>query len=119
MTMTWEETRNTVFKRDGNICRLVRILSAKDYLILQRNAKHLLTVLDPAHVIARSRAPNLVYDPNNVVLLNRYSHEMLDSCCNPIDGKRITLQEREEWWMRIVGKDIYTNLIEGGIENEQ
>ena len=110
--LTWDEIKAIVRKRDGNTCRLARILSAKDFLILQKNAKYLLTQLDPAHIIARSKSKSLILNPDNVVMLNRFSHEMLDYCKDPITGKPITKEERNNWWIKIVGIDTYTKLLE-------
>jgi hypothetical protein len=48
---------------------------------------------------------------DNVVLLNRISHGWLDSGKSPINGKSITVEEKQAWWERIVGKRIYARLL--------
>ena len=71
-------------------------------LVLKKNAGPLITPLDPAHYIAVSENPNIMYMPENIVMLNRYSHTNLDSCRNPITGEPITKAEALRWWDRIL-----------------
>ena len=49
---------------------------------------------------------------DNIILLNRFSHENLDSCKDPITGERISPQERDDWWRRLIGSEQYDILIE-------
>jgi hypothetical protein len=106
----WQEVKEQVFKRDKGCCRLLRIVSARDFLILQKNARGALKLLDPAHVFAVGSHPELCYEIDNVVVLNRFSHECLDSCKDPITGERITFEERELWWEKILGRISYSLL---------
>ena len=62
---------------------------------------------DPAHVFGVGPYPHMCYNQKNVVLLNRYSHECLDSCRDPIRGTPISREERDEWWKKIVGEELY------------
>jgi hypothetical protein len=54
----------------------------------------------------------MTYLPENVVLLNRYSHDALDNCQHPITGVHISKEERDGWWKKIVGITTYTKLEE-------
>jgi len=107
----WSSLRRRIQVRDSH-CRLVDVLSAREFFILKKHAGQLLGRCDPAHVIARSRAPHMKMNENNIVWLNRYSHDMLDNCKNPLSGEPISKEERDVWWKRIVGEAHYTKLLE-------
>lgn len=98
----------------GKSCRLIERLSElnlNDALIdLNNNAGWLLKTIDGAHYKSRSRYPFLVYYPDNVVPLNRYSHSMLDQYKDPISGEPISKEEHEEWWQLILGEEIYNRI---------
>jgi len=118
----WKDTRAKVYKRDTR-CRLLRVITPREYLELSRNAGPTrMTLMDPAHFKPVSSHPEFCYDVDNIVLLNRFSHEMLDSCKDPLSGKSITLEEREAWWKKILksNKKQYEALIKKGlIEGEE
>ena len=98
----WAKVKQELTERDGTTCRLVRILSVNEMAQLRRNAGHRIKILDPAHYIAVSANPDIMYDIDNLVKLNRYSHEMLDSFKDPISGKGISKGEVNKWWYKIV-----------------
>jgi len=101
-----------VDQRDHFKCRLISVLSLKEYEELVSNSwKELLKQIDHAHYLRRLSYPHLKYDIDNIVLLNRYSHSMIDQLCNPINGKPITKEEHENWWKLILG-DQYTRIME-------
>lgn len=98
----WKKTKRIVSKRDKGVCRLMMVVSAGEGLLLKRNSQGMLSVLDPAHYLPVSIRPDLCYDPDNIVLLNRYSHNMLDYSRNPITGGFIDSSETKAWWKRIL-----------------
>lgn len=98
----WKEVKKIVYDRDNKSCRLSRVLNVIEALTLQRNAKQFLQTIDPAHYLAVSERPDLCYDANNIVCLNRYSHSNLDSGKSPIDGHQISREEVHDWWLRIL-----------------
>lgn len=98
----WKNVKDKVYKRDNNICRLCRILSLQEMLILKKNAGSFLNKLDPAHYIAVSQDSSIMYDENNICLVNHYSHSNLDSSRNPITGEFISNEEVHDWWIRIL-----------------
>jgi flagella basal body P-ring formation protein FlgA len=107
----WNNLKKELIKRDNNKCRLIDILSDKEYQELKENDLcKFRKILDMAHIISRSNNIKLKYNIDNVILLNRYSHSCLDKFCNPINGKQITKDEYETWWIRIIGKDLYFKL---------
>lgn len=71
----------------------------------------LLQQIDHAHVFGKGSYPELKYDPDNIVLLNRYSHSNIDQYRDPIIGDQITKEEREKWWIKIIGKERYNKLL--------
>ena len=108
----WKEVKDFIRKRDRNTCRLIRIVSIKEMMILKKNAPpHMLKTLDPAHILPVGSHPDYCYLTNNVVLLNHYSHSNLDNMKSPIDGKSITREERDSWWKRIAGDNQYRELL--------
>ena len=52
----------------------------------------------------------MCYLDDNVILLNRKSHDWIDSGLSPITGKNISKEELEYFWIRIIGQDLYNKL---------
>lgn len=114
MDEKWVEVRENVRQRDANKCRLMLVLTMEEKLYLFREQKENLWLnktLDPAHVLSRSKRPDLIYCENNIVILGRLFHSRLDSCLDPLTGKNISRSERDSWWIRIVGEDLYNKLL--------
>jgi len=110
----WIEVREKVRQRDGNKCRLLSILTTEEKVRLlkeQRENIWLNKTIDPAHVIARSQSPKLIYCERNIVMLGRLFHSRLDTMQNPLTGKPIIKEEVESWWIRIIGYEEYVWLI--------
>lgn len=108
----WKDVVEQVRARDGNKCRLMRILKVSEFAQLKSNApRALLSTLDPAHVVQASKKPSMVYDEDNVVMLNRYSHQNLDHNRCPVTGRRLTRNQTHQWWARIVGVQKYKELL--------
>ena len=89
----WQALKEKVKRRDHG-CRLIPLLSVKEFLIFQKNAKGQASHCDPAHIFGVGPFPHMIYMLENVVMLNRYSHDCLDDCRNPLTGERITKLER-------------------------
>mgnify|MGYP007057168830 CR=1 FL=1 len=101
----WKKVKKIVRERDLETCRLIKIISMKQALLLKRNGTGVLQKLDPAHILPVSTHPDLCYEPNNIVLLNRYSHNMLDFGRDPITGEPINHEETLSWWETIAGPE--------------
>ena len=110
MDERWEEIKKGL----GKSCRLIQRLYEAGYNDALRglndNSGWLIKTIDGAHYKSRSRYPFLVYYPDNIVPLNRYSHTMLDQYKSPITGESITKEEHEEWWRFILGKEVYDRI---------
>ena len=106
----WEEIKAGL----GKNCQLISVLydlGMNDLLgELNNNAGWLLKTVDGAHYKSRSRYPFLIYYPDNVVPLNRYSHTMLDQYRDPISGTPISKEEHEGWWELILGEEKYERI---------
>ena len=101
----WTRVKKEVSDRDKGVDRIWRCLNLKEALTLKKKGGVLLEKKDPAHIIAVSENENIMYEACNIVTLNRYSHEMLDSFRDPVDGHNITKREAVNWWLRILGTD--------------
>jgi len=108
--LRWQELKKQIRKRDKS-CRLVKKLSARDYLILRKKTGCLWNILDCAHVFGAGSYPFMIYEKKNIVLLNRYSHRLLDEFKHPVYGTPINKEEHTEWWIKIIGKKRY-NILE-------
>ena len=101
----WNRVKKEVSARDKGVDRIWKCLNLKEALILKKKGGVLLEKKDPAHIIAVSENESIMYEACNIVTLNRYSHEMLDSFRDPVDGHNITKKEAVNWWLRILGTD--------------
>lgn len=101
----WTRVKKEVSDRDRGVDRIWKCLNLKEALVLKKKGGVLLEKKDPAHIIAVSENENIMYEACNIVTLNRYSHEMLDSFRDPVDGHNITKREATKWWLRILGTD--------------
>ena len=101
--LKWNEIRAIVFARDNYKCRLISLLSKSELEELIHNAQYLINIVDPAHILRRSVFPQLKYESNNIILLNRYSHSQLDQFKNPITGKYMNKELTLFYWKKIIG----------------
>jgi len=108
--LQWQELKKIVTERDVQ-CKLIAILTAKEFLILQKNGGKYINRCDPAHVFGVGPFPKLCYDVDNVYLINHYSHSRLDNMCSPIDGSPMTKEEKRTWWIKIIGREKYISLL--------
>lgn len=108
---SWDNVCEVVTKRDKGKCRLIECLDYDEYQELKKNAGPLKNIIDHAHVIRRTQSLKLKYDSDNIVLLNRFSHSMLDQYRNPLNGKPISKEETVLWWTRIIGLKEYEVLL--------
>lgn len=108
----WQKVKEIVKLRDRGD-RILRVLTVKEALLLQRKAPHpyLLRQVDPAHIFPVSIYPDQVYNKNNIVMLNRWSHENLDNMKHPVTGEKISYEERQEWWKKIAGGHQWVKLM--------
>ncbi len=99
----WENLKINVKVRDENNCRLLKIISFPEYNLLNRRNGILIKTLEVAHVLSRGAYPELKYEIDNLVLINKFSHQMLDLYRHPITGDNINREDQIEWWCRILG----------------
>lgn len=106
----WKEVADKVWKRDKGQCRLLSKLKIDNpelyVYFIRNNIKSLYDKLDLAHIVPRSKSKELYYEEENLILLNRISHSLLDSYHNPITGVAINKIQHEEWWQYITGKNL-------------
>lgn len=108
----WNNVVAEVFARDVNRCRAQRVFRVAEWQEFKMHApRTLIATLDPAHVIPASKAGHMVYDVDNVVVMNRWSHDNLDHNRSPVNGKNLTKEEVHQWWARIVGVEKYKELL--------
>lgn len=103
----WQKVKKQIALRDRDVDRILKVVSFQEALALKKNAPFaMLKKLDPAHIFPVSTHPHIMYDPDNLMQLNRYSHTNLDNCKDPITGDSITREERQAWWARLAQFDI-------------
>lgn len=110
----WQEVADIVWKRDKSQCRLLSKLKVDNpelYMyFIKNNMKSLYTKLDLAHIVPRSQSKALYYEEENLILLNRVSHSLLDLYHNPITGESINKVQHDEWWQYIIGHELWRKL---------
>lgn len=107
----WQEVKRFVFKRDKFKCRFLSICTIQEYMrVLQKASTIKLQIFDPCHVFPSGLYPKMTYNVDNVYVLCRWVHDCLDECKNPVTGKHITQDERNDIWKRIIGEETYTKL---------
>jgi hypothetical protein len=106
----WEIIKHQVRNRDQH-CVLLKKLSPGAYYELDKRAGSQMWSFDCAHVFPRSTAPHMKFDPDNIVLLNHYSHMNIDYMKHPILGTLLSKEDHTNWWIWIVGKERYNRLL--------
>lgn len=100
----WQEVKEQLIERDNNTCQLWKILSKDEQLHILHNYfedySQLSKQLDPAHIVPRSRSNELYYDVDNLVLISRYFHSLLDTWKHPVYRTTITDDERTDWYIK-------------------
>lgn len=109
----WESVKNEVnLSKCLLVERLEKDKKVDELKTLKENAKQLINTIDPAHVFSRGAYPELKYDIDNIVPLNRFSHSMLDQMRDPITSRQITKEEHDNIWKYIIGEEKY-NMLKG------
>lgn len=118
----WEELLKLLWERDGqgdsykkgqcsranwqDYCRLWKCMTRDEKEYTLKNHVEDLWLnenLDGAHIVSRKDDPSLKYRLDNVFLLGRLWHSLLDQYKDPITRELITKEKRLEWMMRIKG----------------
>lgn len=97
--------RTKIIERDKE-CQVWKILTPNERIdIVKYFFNDFITncnILDVAHIISRSQAPQLLYDENNVFLCSRYFHSLLDQYKDLVTRMPIKNKERINWINRIM-----------------
>ncbi len=104
----WQGVKAVVLARDKScrlLCHISRNVELTAQLIERSNGLH--NILDCAHVFSRSAYSHLKYEARNIIILNRYSHSMLDMGKCPVLGHTIPKKDCTAWWAALVGSDMY------------
>lgn len=104
--------RSRCLIRDRGYCQAISVFDYAEYARFREKANVLEIKLDAAHVFGKNAFPHMRYLEDNVVMLNRLSHNWLDAGKSPVDGKPITKEEKAAWWKRIIGAERYEALKE-------
>ena len=99
----WEDCKRRVDLRDKRQCRLIRCLSASEFHQIKSGTP---TRIDRCHIFSRSSFPELIYNINNIISLQRFIHQRMDNYQSPITGDLISVEEHFYWWWRIFCKKI-------------
>lgn len=119
--LQWKKVKTEVKARDNGHDRILYVVTAQEMFILRKNAGPLINTLDPAHFLPVGRYPELCYDKDNIITLNRYSHSMLDSMHDPITGKPINKEMQTKWWIKLLkaNPSQYNSLSKKNLLNEE
>jgi hypothetical protein len=86
----WLIIQQKVKERDKT-CLIEKILTLSEQIIIRERwidiYYHTGSILDCAHILPRSQFPELVYDLNNIILIKRVYHTLLDQNINFFTGK--------------------------------
>lgn len=107
----WESVRKLMFETKGRECWFIKILSIDQIEILRKKAGTLIRIIDPAHIFPKDTYPQLKYDIDNIVPINRYSHHCLDFLLHPVTGRAISKKQKNMFWVDIVGINHYNELL--------
>lgn len=94
----WQKCKEIVRKRDKGRCQFQYCISIKESFELKAGTQK---ELDPAHILSAGSNPELIYNPDNVITLQRYIHRRMDNYENPLNGKSVSVNEHYYWWWRI------------------
>lgn len=108
----WEELRKEIFIRDKGECQFYSKCSDDEKIILNSKLWGKMKTLDCAHVFPKGSYPNMKYEQSNIFLLYRYVHFCLDNYLNPFTEEKITKEEVQEFWKRMIGEQTYAELQE-------
>jgi len=106
----WDDLKQQVLDRDGPECQFLsmvkRELGLQTYgKIVQRAGVKMINQIDLAHIFPRSTHPELKYDSDNVIFVNRYCHSLLDEFKSPITEERITVEDKTNFFLLMLPKD--------------
>ena len=98
----WQEVLDIIHTRDKT-CVIWKVLTVKErqYVVTNHFDEYrwLSKTLDGAHVIGRNNK-QYKYNPNNVLLINRYFHRLLTDHKDPITQEYLTKEEVMNWYYR-------------------
>lgn len=101
--LEWAECRKRVDKKWGKRCIFEQCISiTESKQIILGNP----TRIDRCHILSRSQYPELKYNENNIVPLQRFIHKRMDEYRDPISNEYIDLNKHYYWWYRIHEKKI-------------
>jgi hypothetical protein len=110
-----EEERQIPDPPEPKKCTLISLLEQDPFMrdslsCLYRKGGWLIDQIDRAHVFGKGANPSLKYDVDDIIWLNRYSHNNLDQFRHPVTGEQITAEEVEQHWRFLVGDERYDRL---------
>jgi hypothetical protein len=105
-----QECKVLCMKRADYKCEIWEVLTAEEKNLVKPRIFKKLKELDPIHVISRSQSKKLYYNPENIIIGQRYFHSLIDSYKDPITLKNMTIQQRSNWFIRVIGKERWNYL---------
>lgn len=108
----WNQLKERITKRDNNTCRFYATCTNEEKAILDKSLFGVFKILDGAHYLSRGAFPEYKYFDWNVFLLYRYVHTCLDNMINPFTKKKLSQEEHEQFWRRIIGNAEFKSIQE-------
>lgn len=90
-----------------------KFLTVEEKNYIHKNSWGVFGTLDPAHIFPTSKYPHLGTDQENIIMLNRFCHTLIDSYKSIFDDKhsQLTEEEHTNLWIKIIGNTRYNNLL--------
>lgn len=107
----WDRMKASLPNRCEFMDRLIATGNGEYIELIESLSNGLCKTIDMAHIFSRGGYPHMKYDIDNVVSINRYSHNNLDSMRDPISGDSIDKSVVEGWWRFIVGDERFDRLL--------
>ncbi len=72
------------------------------------------SIIDPAHIFSVGSTPTMADEIDNILMLPRCVHSLVDTYLNPLSEKHevINKEQRDSFWIRFIGVERWNRLLE-------
>jgi hypothetical protein len=109
--LQWEKVRRIVMTNDPNCSLFWKSLNFKEYYLMKQKGIEN-DVIDCAHLFGKGSHPHMKYLVENIILLPRSIHTLIDQNIHPITLEFLNQEERNDWWIKIIGIERWNQLLD-------